>query len=107
MNARTAMLVAVVGSMTLTGCLVPGPHGRPTLLVPPLPALVWLESEPYYVQGGYTYFYRDNNWYYSRQRTGPWVELPRDHYPREVRFRDQRMDHGGGHGDDHGGGRGQ
>jgi hypothetical protein len=115
MNTRTALLSVAVALMMLTGCIVPGPNGRPTLLVPPLPSVVWLESEPYYVHGGYTYFYRDEGWYYSRERSGPWVELPRDHYPRQVRYREPRGNPGKGHGgergrdrDDHpGGGRGR
>ena len=60
---KATLPVAVLAAIVLSGCLiVPGPHG-PELLVPPLPGIVWLESEPYYVQGGYTYFYRDNGWY--------------------------------------------
>ena len=85
MNTRRTILAAVMASLMLTGCIVPGRHGQPTLLVPRLPKIVWLESEPYYVHGGYTYNYRDDGWYYSRQRSGPWVALPRDHYPRQVR----------------------
>ena len=59
-----------------------------------------LEAGPYYVNEGYHYHYVDNGWYYARSRSGPWAPLPRDHYPREVRFKD------GGGGRDHGGNNG-
>jgi hypothetical protein len=82
------VLLFVFGVGMLAGCIVPGPDGRPVVLIPPpLPPLVELGSEPYYVHEGYYYNYRGNAWYYSHERRGPWRDLPRDHYPREVRYR--------------------
>jgi hypothetical protein len=54
---------------------------------------VELGVEPYYFQSGYYYYYRDNRWIYSNARTGPWYDLPRDRYPREVRYKDRRDGH--------------
>ena len=71
------------------------------LIAPPLPSIVLFDTEPYYVQGGYHYHYQNNGWYYSRSRSGPWTSLPKDRYPREVRYRDGR-DKDGRHGDDRG-----
>lgn len=75
------------------------------IAVPALPLVVELGSDPYYRQGGYTYFYDSDRWRYSESRSGPWVDLPRSHYPRETRFRDRgdRRDRDGNRGrdDDH------
>lgn len=76
------------------GCIVPGPRGSGAILVPALPAIVVLETEPYYQSGGYFYFYQNNSWSYSNSRSGPWVELPRDRYPKEVRFKGKREERG-------------
>lgn len=80
--------LAIVLVMLVAACaVVPvGRHGSLTL-VPLLPPLVVLDSEPYYSHGGYYYHYRNDAWYYSKSRSGPWDDLPRDHYPKETRFR--------------------
>jgi len=67
--------------------MVPGPRGAGVVVVPALPAVVVLEAEPYYVQAGYHYHYLNDGWYYSRSRSGPWISLPRDHYPKEVKYK--------------------
>ena len=68
-----------------------GPQGTTVaVMAPALPAVVEL-YEPYYAYGGYFYYYNNNRWYYANHRNGPWVDLPRDRYPREVR-------HGRGYG---------
>jgi len=91
-----SMLLAV--SM-LTACVVlpdgRGHHRDGGVIVPLLPPLVVLDLEPYYYYGGFHYHYLDDRWYYSRSRSGPWIDLPRDHYPNEVRFRgrDRDWDH--------------
>ncbi|MHB8828614.1 MAG: hypothetical protein ACYC6Q_03660 [Syntrophales bacterium] len=46
-------------------------------------------EDPYYAYGGYHYYYNNDQWYYSRSRGGPWVDLPRDRYPKEVRYKDK------------------
>jgi len=99
------MVAGLLGTFLLAGCLmVPGPQGGTVALVPLLPPLVVLDTEPYYVHEGYYYYYRDNGWYYSRSRGGPWVDLPRDHYPKEVRYksrdRGENRERQGGHDQD-------
>ena len=87
MNTIRTLLVGLLAPLMLAGCLmVPGPQGV-GVTVAPLPPVVVLDAEPYYVHQGYYYYYRDNGWYYSRSRSGPWADLPRDRYPREVRYR--------------------
>ena len=98
---KTTLLGVLLSAFLLAGCLVPGRHG-PVLLVPPLPSIVVLEEEPYYYQGGYHYYYQNDRWSYSNSRSGPWVELPRDRYPNEVRFKGRGGDRG--RGDERGGG---
>jgi len=96
MNSKKIAFAGLISMVALTGCLVPGRHGEPVLLAPPLPSIVVLGPEPYYVQEGYHYHYRDDGWYYARTRNGPWSNLPRDHYPREVRFKDGGRGRDGG-----------
>lgn len=71
-------------------------HDRDVRLVPLLPPVVVLGPESYYEHSGYHYYYRDGGWSYSHAKGGPRAALPRDRYPKEVRFRD------GGHGRDGG-----
>ena len=94
-DKRVSALIAGVAGLfmpfLLAGCLwVPGPRAEGMILVPALPPVVVLEAEPYYVQGGYHYHYQNNGWYYSNSRSGPWAPLPRDRYPKEVRYKDNR-----------------
>jgi len=97
--------LAPVTALLLTACVVaPESQGPGFVVAPALPLVVELGAEPYYFQNGYYYYYHDQRWGYSNAKTGPWRDLPRDHYPREVRYRDH-YDHGD-HGDhrdsDHG-----
>lgn len=79
-----------------------GPHGASVAIAPPLPVTVEL-VEPYYVYGGYHYYYDNDRWYYSQSRDGRWIDLPRDRYPKEVRYKgkghdkDWKDDRGRGH----------
>ena len=85
---KTIFLALLLGVFLFVGCVVgPGPRGSGVVVVPALPSVVVLESEPYYYQGGYHYHYQNDRWYYSNARSGPWAELPRDRYPREVRYK--------------------
>ena len=94
---RLTVAVLFAASLLTTACaVVPTGHGG-AVVVPILPPLVVLDTEPYYFYQGYHYHYRDRHWFYSRSRRGPWGELPRDHYPRELRFKDR--DRGRGRGD--------
>ena len=91
MRAKIAVWVGLFVPFMLAGCVMtPGPRGQGVTFVPLLPPIVVLGEEPYYDHGGYHYYYRDGGWAYSHARGGPWIDLPRDHYPREVRFRDGR-----------------
>lgn len=82
------MVTAVFVMFLLAGCILTAERrGRGVTLVPALPKIVVLEVEPYFQQGDFFYYYQDNRWSYSNSRGGPWVELPRDRYPHEVRFK--------------------
>lgn len=90
MNAKKMVWAGVLAPLMLTGCLmVREPRGGGSVvLVPVLPSIVVLGPEPYYEHSGYHYYYRNDGWAYSRSRSGPWTDLPRDHYPREIRYKD-------------------
>lgn len=90
------IMVPLIALTLLTSCLVVQDGHRHNhdgvILVPVLPNVVVLSPEPYYFYNGYHYHYRENRWYYSRSRSGPWSDLPRDHYPKEVRFKKRGHD---------------
>ena len=97
------LLVCIALVIAFAGCAVgPGHGGYGVVIVPPLPAVVVLESEPYYQHGGYYYYYQGDRWSYSHSRSGPWMELPRDRYPKEVKYKGQGNESGKGekHGHD-------
>ncbi|GFE56246.1 hypothetical protein [Geobacter sp. AOG1] len=81
--------VALFAAFMLTACVVtPGPGGYGVEVAPALPAVIELDvAQPYYYQSGYYYFYQGDRWNYSRSRSGPWAELPRSHWPKEIRQR--------------------
>lgn len=87
------IMIPVVAAAFLLAACAHDPGYRGDIVAPALPAVVYMESEPYYNHGGYHYHYRNNIWYFSKSRSGPWTELPRDRWPRETRFRvgDARM----------------
>jgi hypothetical protein len=90
------LIVAPLAALVLGACVVaPVGHRVGVQVAPPLPLVVELGAEPYYAQGGYYYYYHNNYWRYSDSRSGPWVDLPRSHYPRETRFRGRPDDRGG------------
>ena len=72
-----------------------GPRGTSIAIAPPLPLVVEL-TDPYYVHGGFHYYYDNDRWYYSQSQGGPWTDLPRDRYPKEVRHKDKGYDQGKG-----------
>jgi hypothetical protein len=97
MKMKRILLAVLLGVFLYVGCMVgPGYRGSGMVVVPALPSIVVLEAEPYYYQSGYHYHYQNERWYYSNARSGPWAELPRDRYPREVRFKDRGHDRGRG-----------
>lgn len=83
---KISFAVLVVG-LLLAACAVrSGYHGE-AYIAPALPTVVILEEEPYYVYSGYHYHYTNNVWFYSSSRSGPWKELPRDRWPKEVKHK--------------------
>src|SRR4030043_2304505 len=94
---KRMVLAPLLAVFLLVGCMVvPGRRGSGVVVVPPLPSIVVLEEEPYYYHSGYYYYYQNNRWSYSNSRNGPWAELPRDRYPKEVRFRGRGEERGRG-----------
>jgi hypothetical protein len=86
--AKGLTRMAAVASLTaliFTGCVfTPGPDYGDEI-APPLPSVVELDSGPYYHYRDYHYRYEGERWHYSRDRNGPWRELPRSHWPKEIR----------------------
>ncbi len=86
-------------ALLLSACVVAPQHDRGRdrdyyVVAPALPVIVELGVEPYYFHSGFYYYYqeRDHRWSYSRDRAGPWNELPRDRYPREIRYKGRNHD---------------
>lgn len=97
MSTLKFVVAGLLVSVMFAGCLVvPGYRNEGVVVVPALPSIVVLGAEPYYSQRGYHYHYRNDGWYYSQSRGGPWAPLPRDHYPREVKYKAGGPGHGGG-----------
>jgi len=87
---KRIFLAVLLAAFMLSACMVmSGRRGQGVVVVPPLPSIVVLEEEPYYQHSGYYYYYQNDRWSYSNSRSGPWVELPRDHYPKEVRSKEK------------------
>ena len=86
---KRIVIVTVFAMSLLTACVVVPRHG----VAPFLPPVVVLDSEPYYFHDGYHYHYDHDRWYWSQSRKGPWYDLPRDHYPRELRFKGRHWGH--------------
>ncbi|MGC2423781.1 MAG: hypothetical protein WA666_05440 [Nitrospirota bacterium] len=85
---KVFLIGMLIGLSVLSACIVPGRHGRPEVIAPPLPPFVVLGDEPYYYYGNYYYRYDNDAWYYSRSRRGPdWHPLPRERYPNEFTYR--------------------
>jgi hypothetical protein len=94
---KKAVIVALVSAFLVTGCAIGflgGHRGGSLIIVPALPVTVELDADQYYYQNGYYYHYDGNVWFYSQRREGPWLDLPRSHYPREVHYRNHdELDH--------------
>lgn len=89
---KKLLTTVLVTASLLTACAVvpAGRHGhgpQGVVVAPVLPAIVVLDVEPFYFQSGFYYHYDRGRWYYARSKRGPWADLPRDRYPREVRFK--------------------
>lgn len=86
---------ALLAALLLPACVVaPADRDYDMVVAPALPLIVEFDVDPYYYHGGFFYYYQDNDhlWRYSRSRSGPWHNLPRDRYPREVRFKHRDRD---------------
>lgn len=96
------LIVAPLMALLLTACVVaPADRGYGGVVVAPaLPLIVELGVEPYYYHSGFHYYYNNDRWSYSRSRSGPWSDLPRSHYPKEIRRRGGDDDRGRGQGHD-------
>jgi len=91
-------LALLLAALLCAACIMTaGPHGAGIAIAPPLPIVVEL-NDPYYEHGGYHYYHNNDQWYYSQSRGGPWVNLPRDRYPKEVRYKGQGHGQGQGQG---------
>ena len=90
--------VLLAAFIILTACVVvpAGRRGSGVVMVPPLPVIVVLEEEPYYYQSGYHYYYQNDRWFYSNTKSGPWIDLPRKHYPKEIKFKGRGDEKGKG-----------
>jgi len=60
---------------------------RVDALPPPLPSIVELGPDRHYRQGGYNYYYHGDRWQYSRDGSDYRSDLPRSHWPNEIRRR--------------------
>lgn len=94
MNMHRTIQTPLLAALLLAGCVVAPAHGPDYVVVPALPVIVELDVEPYY-HGGYWYFYHhhDRSWSYSRNKAGPWKPLPRERYPREIRYKEREREH--------------
>ena len=81
------VLVSIFAVSMLTACIVSPRGGVGLLLPPPLPFVVDIGPDRYYQHEGYHYYYEGDRWLYSSARGGARLELPRSHYPREIRHR--------------------
>lgn len=80
----------LLATVLLAGCVVaPVDRDYDVVVAPPLPVVVEFDAYPYYYYDGFYYSYhdRDRIWRYSHYKNGPWRELPRDRYPKEIRYK--------------------
>lgn len=89
------LIVVPLTALLVSACVVaPAGRGPGMVVAPALPMVVELGIEPFYFYGGYHYHYDNGNWRYSNSRSGPWMDLPRNHYPKETRFKGRPGDRG-------------
>jgi len=98
-----SMLIIAVSLLTACVVVPGGRYGHSSgeiVMAPFLPQIVVLGAEPYYSYSGFQYRYTNDRWYYSKSRRGPWAELPRNRYPKEVRFKGKDRNQNRGRDDD-------
>lgn len=98
MNGKA--LVPVLSILLLSACVVAPNHRGGLDIIPILPTIVEVDSDNYYAHGGYHYFHTNDRWYYASTRGGERRELPRSHWPKETRRRDEGHRRDGDHGRD-------
>lgn len=54
--------------------------------VKPLPPVLLVPGRNLYIYGTVFYYYWDGDWFFSRNRSGPWYLLSRRFYPAEARL---------------------
>lgn len=85
---KGVVLISLFMLLALASCVVtPATPDYGVVVAPPLPSVVVLDVDPYYYYSGYVYVYQNNNWRYSKSKGGPWAELPRSHWPKEIRHK--------------------
>lgn len=96
---KRILIATLVAGALLTGCIAVQEGSRTyqpgrIVVAPLLPPVVVLDAERYYFYRGFHYHYNNGTWLYSGSQRGPWYELPRDRYPKEVLFKkeDRRRD---------------
>lgn len=91
------LILTPLTALLLSACVV-APAYRPSgvVVAPALPLIVEIDVEPYYYQHGYYYYYNNRRWSYSNSKSGPWMDLPESHYPKEIRRRVGPHDRGVG-----------
>lgn len=91
------LIAAPLLALVLAACVVSpahrgAGHHSGVVVAPALPFVVEIGVEPFYFHGGYHYHYHNDRWSYSQSRSGPWIDLPRSHYPKEIRRSGARHD---------------
>ena len=89
---KRILIFTFVAMLLLTACaVVPvGQHGHRSggvVVAPLLPSVVILGIEPFYFYSDFHYHYARDGWYYSKSRSGPWFKLPRNRYPKKVKYK--------------------
>jgi hypothetical protein len=85
---KSILLAMIFALVTLAACVVtPGPPGHGGVMVAPLPVIVELGTDRHYYHEGNYYYYDNDVWRYSRSRNGPWTDLPRSYWPKEIKYR--------------------
>lgn len=87
------ILAFVFAALALTACVyTTDQYGRGGIVVSPLPAVVEIGPDPFYYYNNTYYWYDNDSWRYSRSRSGPWTDLPRSYWPKEIRQRGRDRD---------------
>jgi len=89
---KRILFLTFVAVSFLTACAVvpEGQHSHRSggvIVAPVLPSVVILGIEPFYFYSDFHYHYARDGWYYSKSRSGPWFKLPRNRYPKKVKFK--------------------